>query len=252
MEYNALWDHKTLNKDFKGVHLTLTFDQSRTLGENNAAASLAFNGFMSYLIKHLLSENTEYQDARAKRDEGQITVDEFKDIKSRLTKRIRPPYIKVVEFQDNGNIHLHVHFFGINWIDRKGHYDPGKEKYIPGPLDKEILRLGFGKISYVYATQKEHGLWRYAKAMPKDAPKDRNVRSHLKKYLEKALDLDNPKVAMYWLTNKRFFTNARVLHTKTAPLNQYRISGWIYIGSWNTYDIPIKIYQNIKEWDNDP
>lgn len=112
----------------------------------------------------------------------------------------RVPYIRVVEFMENGLIHLHVLFFGIRWLDdfRRVAYDWGV-----------TYKQGFNcQISRI---RKRAGKWDWASK--KDEPTDSDGRDpgdYLKKYLKKAL-FNTDGYSPYWVTNKRFFTMSQSL-----------------------------------------
>lgn len=112
----------------------------------------------------------------------------------------RVPYIRVVEFMENGLIHLHVLFFGIRWLDdfRKVAYDWG-------------VTYGQGFNCQISRIRKRDGKWDWASK--KDEPTDSDGKDpgdYLKKYLKKAL-FNTDGYSPYWVTNKRFFTMSQSL-----------------------------------------
>ena len=194
MQYAEIWDNPIAKTAHDGVFLTLTFDESESLGMTSLRSGKRWNAFMSWVQKKI---------------------------------KTRPKYIKITEYQTSGRIHFHIMFFGIGRL---------ADKFTE--LTPELEGLGFGKISWVCKCTNRNGRWVFARAKPPDAT-TQNVRSHLKKYLEKALGQDHYKVAMYWLTNRRFYTCSQAFTESSIPRDP---QGWEFCGSWIIYDIPDDMY----------
>lgn len=115
-------------------------------------------------------------------------------------RKIRLPYIRVVEFMENGLIHTHVLLFGINWVKdfKQLAYDWG-------------VRYGQGFMVHAYSLRKRDGMWKWKdkKNTPDDAA-DKDPADYLKKYLKKAL-YSRDGFFGYWVHNKRFFTLSQSL-----------------------------------------
>ena len=133
----------------------------------------------------------------------------------------RVPYIRVVEFMENGLIHLHVLFFGIRWLDdfRKVAYDWG-------------ITYGQGFNCQISRIKKQGEKWNWASKQ--DAPQDSDGKDpgdYLKKYLKKAL-FNNDGYSPYWVTNKRFFTMSQSLRyqeiAEAVKAKMERTKGGIY------------------------
>jgi len=150
----------------------------------------------------------------------------------------RPHYLRVHEFQDNGRVHLHIIFFGIRRLaDKKTELTP------------ELEALGFGPINFIYQIKKTRGKWRWARSRPEDC-NTQNVKSHFKKYLEKALTGEeaHPKIAMYWLSCKNFFTCSRCYELKeeTYKDRMEEVVGWLFLGVYHVDNIPDFIFNNAE------
>jgi len=133
----------------------------------------------------------------------------------------RVPYIRVVEFMENGLIHLHVLFFGIHWLDdfRRVAGDWG-------------LTYGQGFNCQICRVRKRAGKWDWASK--KDVPEDSDGKDpgdYLKKYLKKAL-WNTDGYSPYWVTNKRFFTMSQSLRyqeiAEAVKAKMERKKGGIY------------------------
>lgn len=197
VEYNTVWN--SAKHYISAVHLTCTFDDSRTLGEINADLCKKFNKLMRWI--------------------------------QCKTKKKKIPYLKVLEFQDNGKHHLHVILFGLRRIaDKKTEISPYLEK------------IGFGKICFVYQLVNRNG-WRWSKHKPEEA-KTYDPQSHFKKYLEKSLE-EHSKTAAYWLFNKRFFSNSLSLLQHGATPEQAHSGGWVFIGCFKLAEIPDFVFQQL-------
>lgn len=162
----------------------------------------------------------------------------FNRLKSWIKKRLRfnPPHIVVYEFQDSGRLHLHVVFFGISRIG---------DKFTE--ITPELVRVGFGRISWVYKVVKTGDSWSWAREKPRGAHS--TPRDYLRKYLIKAFNLPDPgsdvrelsvdkmKIAMYWATGKRFFTYSRVARVggrKVAAVLRF----YEFVGAFYVLDLP--------------
>lgn len=218
-EYNVLWG-KIQSRC--GVHWSVTFDGG-TIGETSDNSCKFFNHLMSYVVKHRIAEY------RRRFGKDVLIPDWLKH---------RPKYVKIAEFQDNGRLHLHIIIFGLRRIG-----DKFKD------LTPELERIGFGKINYIYPIkQVRNGKWVWANQKPEDA-KTNNVQSHLKKYLEKAL-VEHEKIAMYWLTDKRFFTYSYSLGVGGVD-GVVVPEGWAYVGVWSVWDMPDFVMDNLVNPDLD-
>ena len=133
----------------------------------------------------------------------------FNSFMSWLQKKLgyRPPYIKVLEFTKKGLPHLHIIFFNVSYL-------ADKEE-----ITQEWNRLGQGIINYVYAIVNRNGHWRWKARRPQGG--GHSVKNYLKKYLLKTMsDTALGTLALYWATNRRFYTTARVLGKKLKKLRK--------------------------------
>ena len=115
-------------------------------------------------------------------------------------RKLRLPYIRVVEFMENGLIHTHILLFGIDWIK-----DFKQLAYEWG------VRYGQGFMVHAYTIRKRDGMWKWkdSKSTPDDAA-GKDPADYLKKYLKKALYSQDGFFG-YWVHNKRFFTMSQSL-----------------------------------------
>jgi len=171
----------------------------------------------------------------------------FNRFKSWLKKRLgfNPPHVAVFEFQNNGRLHLHVVLFGVSRIaDKKTELTP------------ELVRIGFGKINYIYKIIKGlDGKWGWIN-------RPRNTRCspdiYLEKYLRKSMDylisldsgsgVDSPnvetmKISMYWCLLVRFFTYSR-FEKKMVASRVVGFSSYVFIMSVRWFEIPDYIIYN--------
>lgn len=130
-------------------------------------------------------------------------------------------YVRVLEFQDSGNPHLHVLIAGV---DRIGdHYE----------LTNILPRYGFGSIHFEYQVVFKDGkwVWKNPRVKPRYSRGCNTLNDYLMKYLSKAvksfevvyeavyenevdklkpkLRVQGYKFALYWVLNVRFFTYSR-------------------------------------------
>jgi len=142
-------------------------------------------------------------------------------LKKKFKKKFKKiSYINTFEFNGNGMTHLHMVIFGFDWLM------PQKV------LSRLWSKYRMGKIVYLYSlkySDEEMG-YIFNRNKPKDA-KENNVSDYLIKYLKKAF-YDKTELALYWLTNKRFFTYSRDLKEEEEEKPKSP-GGWEYVGKFN-------------------
>jgi len=196
-----VWDG---SRDFKvGVFVTLTSDPKR------------FSSFLS-----MLKENQRG----------------FNRFMSMISRRLghRPPYVRALEFSKQGFVHHHIVIFGVGWLI---------DKFM---LTKFWSKYGVGEITYLYQVVNRGGSWVWTKTRPR-AAKERSLEKYLTKYLTKGLALcaEDPeemamdpefwRLALYWVTDSRFFTcSRRFIHV--LRLISWRM--YEFLGSYSLDRIP--------------
>jgi len=148
-------------------------------------------------------------------------------------------YVLVHEFTKSGLLHLHVLIFGIERIaDIR-------------EISRIWSKIGMGRIVYIYKIIKRGNSWVWAKGKPKDT-NTTTADSYLKKYLSKVLSsirqvsndnidvLSLKNLALYWVSNKRFYTYSRDLGEK-EDIKKYVIGEWIFFGSYDVTAIPLVV-----------
>jgi hypothetical protein len=105
----------------------------------------------------------------------------------------RIPYMRCIEFQENGLIHDHILLFDIAW-----------DKNFKKMAELWGSKYAQGYMHDVYEVRNDGEKWVWKTAKPTDT-QGRDPADYLKKYLIKAL-YDESGHSMYWVTNKRFFT----------------------------------------------
>jgi hypothetical protein len=174
-----------------GVFLTLTTDPliwTTPKGEKFTRHIKDKDTGKTYHFEGTGQGSNEYE---ANRHESYAWRKWYEKICHRFHRRI--PYLRCVEYQENGLIHTHVLLFDVDW--NIPWYDFAKEwgtDYGQGYLNKSYQVINDGT------------KWTWKKHHPEDtegkAPAD-----YLKKYLIKSM-YETSGFAMYWATNKRFFT----------------------------------------------
>lgn len=139
-------------------------------------------------------------------------------------------YINIFEFNKSGMVHLHLVLFGFNWLM--------PQKILSKLWDK----YGMGKIVYLYSLMydENYGGYVFKRKKPKDA-KDNDVSDYLIKYLKKAF-YNKSELALYWLTNKRFYSYSRDLKEEEQKKIKIK-AGWNYIGVFDN-DLFISLSDN--------
>lgn len=188
--YDFAWE--IAEEDYStGIYITLTTDPAmhENLWTANRHAGPAWNRYMSKIQKKY---------------------------------KIRPKFIKVVEFQENGLIHLHCVFFGLSRITN---------------ISTEWENTGQGRITKAIPIKlDENHLWQWAGKRPDDAREGESVSDYLKVYLKKSVF--NPQdLFLYWTCNTKFFTCSRSF-TKPTEQKPQGPPQWDYLGVTPGYDLP--------------
>lgn len=183
----------------------------------------------------------------------------------------RIPYIRVVEFQENGLIHTHLLMFGIGYNYYK-QTPKGVKKYSFGweELARDWgERYNQGIMNQVYRIENKGGKWDWVSKDEKPADTgDRSPVDYLGKYLKKASDIPTikcecgqicssengedivcPKCGkkhkapqdgryMYWAMGKRFFTISQCLREYDIDalilkedLKKLQTAKWEFVGT---------------------
>lgn len=111
--------------------------------------------------------------------------------------------ITVHEFQQDGYLHAHILFFGIDFLM---HYRA---------LSGLCRSCGLGTIVYVYSLKRDNstGELSWAREKPRDIRDSETAQQYLFRYLVKSIT--NPQqFALYWVFHQRFFTTSRFLTIK--------------------------------------
>jgi len=174
----------------RGVFLTLTTDPAMhdSVWHANRHLAKAWNKYLSLLLSR------KKQAAKKGHDKEEEEHDQIDNGTGRMK------YIAAYEFMENGLIHLHVCIFGIRYLARID------------DIAEDWIKCGQGEIVHVYGIRKNGDVWEWNRESPKDA-QGKNPIEYLKKYLEKALYVDE-NFGMYWAMNKRFCSMSRIFQTK--------------------------------------
>lgn len=105
-------------------------------------------------------------------------------------------YITVREFQQNGRIHFHITFFGINWLKHKSVIQYAWRKY------------GGGEILDIHTIRRRGNTWHWSNSRPDDAT-GQPPYDHLRKYLEKSMTAESGY--MFWAMGCRNWTCSQSL-----------------------------------------
>jgi len=173
---------------------------------------------------------------------------------SRLRKvyGFRPPYIRVLEFQNSGNPHLHVVLFGVSRIG--DHYE----------LTEYLRKIGFGEVHFEYKiikVEKDKWVWAYPKSGKPSNATQLSVKDYLKKYIKKQFNYEGSegfvsyeteesgerteekdrlarfKVSAYFALNSRFYTASySLLPPKVIP--KVRVVRWVFVSSFRLSEAP--------------
>lgn len=173
------WNNAS-NKHAQAVFLTLTASPHKcaNLWETNRAMLKAWDNFRSFL---------DYK----------------------LPKKLT--YICVREFQENGRLHFHIVFFGINWLLHEKVIKYKWQQYGGGPImDVCTIR------------QTAADGWQWSRRCPREAA-GQAPKSFLESYLEKSM---NPLSGVnYWLFNVQYWTASENIKIATQPRQEKKHKG---------------------------
>jgi len=222
------------------VFITLTMEPRGTLLETAQLASVALDRFLSWLQRRL---------------------------------GFRPKYIAVFEFQTNGAVHIHMVLFGVRSIADYRELD----SYLPtigfGRIHEEYQVVKVEKGKWVWRNKKPQGtmargvddyLGKYLEKSFEGDFED-TLPGALKDIEELGIDEDTPlvlssfdeetkkrlkwalaplKIALYFATNKRFFTCSR--YPRPVP-KEPRVVRWVYVGSFSLDELPDWVLEAVLE-----
>lgn len=118
----------------------------------------------------------------------------YKDLK----QDFKVKYLNVLEFQENGRLHLHVIFYGLDYL------------VSINELNRKWYEYGQGQYTTIFSLKKDpkdplKWTWKNPKSRPKDH-RNRSPVEYLKVYLSKAQYIT---AVNYWVFNSRYYTNSR-------------------------------------------
>lgn len=225
-----------------GVFLTLTTDPLIWMTPKGEKFTRHIKDKETKKTYHFEGTGQGGNEYEANRHESYAWRKWYEKICQRYKRRI--PYIRCVEFQENGLIHTHVLLFDVDW--QMPWQDFAKEwgsDYGQGYLNKS------------YQVVNDGSKWTWKKHHPVDT-EGRAPADYLKKYLIKSM-YETSGFFMYWATNKRFFTMSEsvrylTLDEKIAKEDFARLhpvtDAFDYVGSSHYSLIPntIRAYERRK------
>ncbi|AKB26324.1 hypothetical protein MSMTP_2855 [Methanosarcina sp. MTP4] len=123
------------------------------------------------------------------------------------------PWICIREFQENGRLHFHVVFFGINWLETKKKIQFFWTKY------------GGGYVMDIHAIRRTSDGWTWSRSCPLEAA-NQDPKTFLSEYLEKSM---SPLFGMdYWLTGVQYWTASREI--RATHKKKEKQGNWIFKG----------------------
>jgi len=168
-------------------------DQLYTLFENAVEKYVDKRGIVDAVFLTLTLDPKNFRNiVDAAKSSGEAINKFISFLRRRFKKKI--DYINVAEFQRNGIIHFHIVIFGFRWLMSQRE------------LSKIWKKYGMGEIVYIYRLKfsDNEGDFIFYRNKPKNT-KTNSIVEYLVKYLKKAF-YDKSELALFWLTNKRFFT----------------------------------------------
>jgi len=136
----------------------------------------------------------------------------------------RPKYLAVYEFTKTGLLHAHILIFGVGWL--LPHHQ----------ITEEWEKCGQGSYNYIYKLKATPQGWQYARQRPRKTNAGQTADDYLKKYLLKS-QYDESSLFLYWVFNKRYYTNSRALMPDKPPRSR-PIVRYEFIGSFYALVIP--------------
>jgi hypothetical protein len=246
--YHGAWQTAT-EKYSKAVQITLTTDPKRysSLKEMADETSENFNRFMSWCRRRLADRcddlGTDGHNLRECPD-----CEEYGE---------RPDYIKALEWTDAGRPHLHVILFGVDWLAPQQAIAAEWGKYQAAVVDVRTVRRKPVREDGIEVDGHEFAWF----SSGDESTESKNEKAHMGKYLgeqmpakesisatRKRVDDDSNlwKTAMFWATEKRFWTCSEDLSVddneeedKLEELAQY-----VFVGAAKSGDIPAHVWSS--------
>jgi len=247
--YHVSWQNAT-EEYSNAVQITLTTDPKRfdSLQEMADATSENFNRFMSW-CRRRLANRCEEVGTDGHRIGECPHCEEFAD---------RPDYVKALEWTDAGRPHLHVILFGINWLAPQREIADQWSKYQAAVVDvrsvkKKPVRNGDG----ISVGDHEFAWFSNGNSDDKDAQK--NEKAHMGKYLGEQMPANESisvtrqrveddddhlwKTAMFWATQKRFWSCSQDLKPSTGEDKLEELPEYVFVGAAKDGDIPKHVWE---------
>lgn len=271
------------------VPYSTLYNDERTAADNwrryNEAWENATRGYSEAVFVTLTTDPSEFDSIREMADD---TMENFNRLKSWLRRRLAdrcpdvgtdghrigecadceryaelPPYIKVLEWTETGRPHLHVIFFGVDWLIPQRELSSYWADYQAEVVDvRQVRRVRADR----GGVEVDGTLYKWYSRNPKTGNM-KNEKAHLGKYLDKQMptgesvdDLqeeiagDGPaglwKTALYWATGKRFWTCSRSL--KGEPSESDELARYWYVGAARFDKIPNHVMRNARILDRPP
>lgn len=254
-KYHRAWRNATREYN-KGVALTLTTDPKKfdSLKEMCDSIFPNFNRFMSWLRRKLAHRCSDLGTPGHNLHQC-AECEEYGE---------RPDYICALEFTEQGFPHLHVSLFGIDWIADQSVISDYWEQYQAEVVHVKGMskRLANGSQNGVADDDGKEWIWLTSGEGDKKA---KNEKAHQGKYLAEAMptnesiadlqeqveadDSDLWKTAMFWASNKQFWTAAEDLKQPSdddddeTELPIQEIANYVFVGAAKSGDIPKHVWE---------
>lgn len=218
-----------------GVHLTLTTDPKRHQSLWHAARhfGLALNKFFQFVQSRTYRQHPTYHRVKHEVKAGLISKQAGRATLNRLRRECKPVYLSVYEFTHSGLLHAHILIFGRGYLLPKD------------DITQEWERCNQGTINHIYTIVNTRKGWVWPKDRPRDASKNEDAGHYLAKYLKK--NIFQPQAnTLYWVVNKRFYSNSRILIPTTPPDDPHD-PRYIFLGSFPIGELPVDDLRMIYE-----
>jgi hypothetical protein len=246
--YHSAWTEATREHSV-GVQVTLTTDPKRfdSLQEMADATSENFNRFMSW-VRRRLADRCDDLGTEGHNLRECPHCEEYGE---------RPDFIKVLEWTDAGRPHLHIIFFGIDWLAPQQEIAREWGRHQAGVVDVRTVRKQPARNGDGIEVDGHELVWM---STGDETTESKNEKAHMGKYLgeqmpasqsvaeirERVEDPDDDlwKTAMFWATGKQFWSCSEDLKTDDDAEDLADLREYVHVGAAKDGDIPAHVWSS--------
>lgn len=260
----AVMEHKFKDDDYVlAKYRTLYNDLSRAADNRRRYQETWENATREYSEGVFVTLTTDPRKFDNLADMADGISENFNRLMSWLQRRLgnRPDYVKVLEWTGRGRPHLHVVFFGVDWLVHQSELSRYWDKYQARVVDiRKVDRVAVGGAHSTDAVNVDGGSYVWLSRNP-ETGETRDEKSHLGKYLSKQMPAEEDVgevedrvgedeglwcTALFWATGKHFWSSSQALKVEEEVGLLPDLPEYEFRGSARYGDIPGHVRRNAR------